>query len=225
VNRPYESRPSPIEGNGCFATRAIAAGSVVDRFEGELVRLEDLHRIEAEGKYHSSLAIGEGRHLLLNVVDPAASPVALDVGSGVGGFNHSCDSNLWMLGSTPASKFGASGGAGKVEAAAVTVVARRDIAVGDELTLDEALISDDPSFRMGPCRCGASVCRGTVTGSDWRLPDVQQRYAGHFSPFLNERIERLRAELSSPSDPLALRREGEAVLSRGEGETFRGPTP
>jgi SET domain-containing protein len=172
VNRPNESRASAIEGNGCFATRFIAAGTVVERFKGQEVTLSDLHQIEAEGKYHSSLAIGEGRHLLLNVIDPAGSPVALDVGSGVGGFNHSCDSNLWLR--DP-----------------VTVVARRDIAAGDELTLDDALASDDPSFVMGPCRCGAPVCRGRVTGADWRLPEVQERYAGHFSPFLNERIARL----------------------------------
>lgn len=165
----YETMPSPIEGNGCFATAFIPAGTLVERFEGKEVTLQDLHRIEAEGKYHSSLAIGEGRHLLLNVIDPRQSAVKLEVGSGVGGFNHSCDSNLWMR-----DEF--------------TVVSRRDIAAGEELTLDEALISDDPDFTMGPCRCGAGVCRGTVTGADWRLPKVQQRYAGHFSPFLNARI-------------------------------------
>jgi SET domain-containing protein len=170
----YETRPSAIEGNGCFATQFIAAGTEVERFEGEEVALADLHRIEAQGKYHSSLAIGEGRHLLINVIDPREAEQPLDVGSGVGGFNHSCDSNLWMLDE-------------------VTVIARRDIAAGEELTLDDALASDDPSFRLGPCRCGTPACRGTITGADWRLPEVQARYEGHFSPFLNERISRLSA--------------------------------
>ena len=169
--RPYEVRPSAIEGNGCFATGLIAAGTVVERFEGKPVTLADLHRIEAEGKYHSSLAIGEGRHLLLSVIDPRESAINLAVGSGVGGFNHSCDSNLWMQDE-------------------LTVAARRDIPAGEELTLDEALISDDPGWTMA-CRCGASVCRGTVTGADWRMAEVQGRYAGHFSPFLNKRIAQL----------------------------------
>lgn len=31
---------------------------------------------------------------------------------------------------------------------------------------------------------------GSRKGDDWRLPEVQQRYAGHFSPFINERIRR-----------------------------------
>jgi hypothetical protein len=80
---------------------------------------------------------------------------------------------------------------------AVTVVARRDIAAGEELTLDDALASDDPTFSMGPCRCGAADCRVTITGADWRLPGVQARYAGHLSPFLNERIR----DTGSPSLP------------------------
>ena len=29
---------------------------------------------------------------------------------------------------------------------------------------------------------------------DWRLPDVQQRYEGHFAPFLNRRVERQREQ-------------------------------
>ena len=82
--------------------------------------------------------------------------------------NHSCDSNLWL-------------------ADAITAVARRRIGIGEEVTLDYALLSDDSTWRM-PCRCGAESCRGVITADDWRREEVQQRYAGHFSPFLNLRI-------------------------------------
>ncbi len=37
-----------------------------------------------------------------------------------------------------------------------------------------------------PCRCGSPICRGIITGNDWQLQEVQERYQGHFSPFLNE---------------------------------------
>ena len=30
-----------------------------------------------------------------------------------------------------------------------------------------------------------------VTGNDWRLLELQERYAGHFSPFINARIAKL----------------------------------
>jgi len=83
--------------------------------------------------------------------------------------NHSCDGNTWMLD-------------------AVTLVARRDINAEEELTMDYVLVSGaDPAWSM-PCSCRSTLCRGAVTGSDWRLPELQERYRGHFSPFLNARI-------------------------------------
>lgn len=72
-----------------------------------------------------------------------------------------------------------------------TVSARRDIAAGEELTLDYAMFTVTPEWRM-PCQCGAGSCRGIVTGIDWQLPELQQRYAGHFSPFINIRIDKQR---------------------------------
>lgn len=83
--------------------------------------------------------------------------------------NHSCDSNLWMRDE-------------------VTLAARRDIGPGEELTIDYALLTGPAEWRMEPCACGSSACRLSVTGEDWRLLDVQRRYAGHFSPFIQRRI-------------------------------------
>jgi uncharacterized protein len=88
--------------------------------------------------------------------------------------NHSCDPNLWMDG-------------------AVTESARQDIAAGEELTVDYALHSDDPNWRM-KCVCGCTLCRGIITGSDWKRQDLQERYAGHFSPHLSARFASLAQE-------------------------------
>jgi hypothetical protein len=43
----------------------------------------------------------------------------------------------------------------------------------------------DPGFTMD-CACGAptSLCRGTVTGDDWRLPELRERYGAHWVPVL-----------------------------------------
>jgi uncharacterized protein len=38
------------------------------------------------------------------------------------------------------------------------------------------------------CHCASTLCRGVVTANDWQLPVLQERYAGHFSPFINARI-------------------------------------
>jgi hypothetical protein len=73
----------------------------------------------------------------------------------------------------------------------VTVVARREIAAGEELTQDYSLYTTNRAWTIQPCRCGSPLCRQVVTGADWQRADVQERYRDHFSPFINERIRRL----------------------------------
>lgn len=87
--------------------------------------------------------------------------------------NHSCDPNLWMLD-------------------AFTLAARRQLETDVELLADYALWEADEAFSSPwVCRCGTPECRGRVTGADWRSPELQERYAGHFSPLLNKRIRAL----------------------------------
>ncbi len=94
-----------------------------------------------------------------------------DRGDDIGYYiNHSCNANLWMQD-------------------AFTLVARIDIAEGQEITVDYALFEADEDFTSAwECNCGSSVCRKRVTGKDWRLMEVQKRYANHFSPLINKRI-------------------------------------
>jgi hypothetical protein len=96
----------------------------------------------------------------LHLVQPDDDPTAKG--------NHSCDPNLWL-------------------ADAVTIVARRSISEGDEATIDYALVTVDPAWRM-PCNCGSALCRRVVAGDDWRLPVLRERYVGHWSPFIERRI-------------------------------------
>lgn len=73
----------------------------------------------------------------------------------------------------------------------VTLVSMRDIAVGEGPTIDYALFLGHPEFEM-TCHCTAPVCRGRITGSDWRRDDLQQRYRGWFAWWLQRRIDELR---------------------------------
>ena len=86
--------------------------------------------------------------------------------------NHACDPNLWM-------------------ADELTLVARRFIPADQEATVDYALMTVDEGWTM-ECNCPAEDCRGVVSASDWRRPDLQRRYSGHFSPFIERRIDSLR---------------------------------
>lgn len=70
------------------------------------------------------------------------------------------------------------------------IVADRDIAVGEALTYDRATTMGDDADEF-ECHCGSAACRGTVTGRDWMLPELQLRYRGRFSPYLAARISAL----------------------------------
>lgn len=92
----------------------------------------------------------------------------LEEGDPVSRGNHSCDSDRWL-------------------ADPLTATARRPIRPDEELTIDYALVTVDDQLSM-PCRCRAVACRGVVRGSDWRLPELQGRYRGHFSSFIGTLI-------------------------------------
>jgi hypothetical protein len=75
----------------------------------------------------------------------------------------------------------------------VTLVARRDIEAGEELTVDYALFEGDESWVADwKCQCASEWCRKEITGKDWRLLELQERYRNHFSPWINRRIEAMR---------------------------------
>ena len=82
--------------------------------------------------------------------------------------NHSCEPNVGMGGN-------------------VLLVSMRDIAAGEELTIDYALFLGDPAFAM-ECRCGTAACRGVVTGTDWMRTDLQEHYRSWFSWWLQQEI-------------------------------------
>ena len=83
--------------------------------------------------------------------------------------NHSCDPNVGFRGQ-------------------VVYVAMRDIAAGEELCHDYSMErSDDYSL---DCHCGSPLCRGKVTGQDWKLPELQQRYGDYFSIYIRNKFQR-----------------------------------
>lgn len=61
-------------------------------------------------------------------------------------------------------------------------VAWRDIRAGEEVTSDYSAGESSPNWVLEPCACGSALCRGRATGNDWKLPALQQRYRGYFSP-------------------------------------------
>lgn len=89
---------------------------------------------------------------------------------------------------------------------AIQLVAMRDIEESAELTFDYAM-SDTSNYDEFVCSCSTVNCRGAVSGDDWRLNDVRQRYAGFFSPYVQRLIS------SSDNSRLLTKHDAERLLS------------
>lgn len=154
-----EVRASPIHGRGLFARSPIAAG--------EIVAVKGGHVLTHAGWAALEPTLGAAEIQIAE--DLFIAPVRDDHRDGSMLYtNHSCDPNLAIQGQ-------------------IVLVAMRDIAPGEELTIDWAT-TDDGDHRM-TCHCGSPRCRGTVTGKDWMKPELQARYRGWFCWFLQRKIE------------------------------------
>lgn len=151
-------KKSVIKGNGLFAVKLIKKGELIGIKGGHIIDWRTL-------KKHEKL-IGDSylqiddRFVLAPLNKSEVSKVMMF-------FNHSCETNVGVRGE-------------------ITFVAMRDIEAGEELTIDYAMIDDD-DYQM-KCNCRARGCRHMVTGKDWKRRDLQAKYKGYFSAFIQEKI-------------------------------------
>jgi hypothetical protein len=167
VHPVLEIRASSIEGRGLFATAPIAANTVVARLGGRLVTRAELLELFAAAERDPARP-----YIDTISVEPGVDLV-LPPNQPIHFCNHGCDPNVWQAG-------------------AFTLTARRAIGAGDELTMDYGTQSDG-DFEM-TCNCGSPLCRGEITGTDWRKRELQARYGEHWVPVLRERIRTQRTE-------------------------------
>lgn len=71
----------------------------------------------------------------------------------------------------------------------IALAALRRIEPGEEVTFDYGT-TDSSDFLGFECSCAKSPCRGQVAADDWRRADVQAMNCGHFSPYLQRRIDK-----------------------------------
>jgi hypothetical protein len=89
-------------------------------------------------------------------------------------FNHSCNPNSGFKGQ-------------------IFLVAMRDIKKEEEITFDYAMVvsksaGSDVVFEI-ECQCGSKNCRRRITESDWMQPELQKKYRGYFSHYIQEKID------------------------------------
>ena len=98
--------------------------------------------------------------------------------------NHSCEPNVGILGN-------------------ILLVAMADIAIDEEICFDYAMC-DAADYDEFICACNATGCRKVVTSADWQRPELQARYRGWMSSYLQRRIDALNAtSTSATSTPAA----------------------
>jgi hypothetical protein len=85
--------------------------------------------------------------------------------------NHSCEGNAGFLND-------------------VNLVAIRDIKQGEMITYDYALSECSTVYwEKCRCECGSRNCRSWISGDDYKLPEVQDRYKGYFLSRVQFRID------------------------------------
>lgn len=154
-----EVRASPIHGRGLFATADIVKDEIVVVKGGHIIDSKFLREQVTPTIGPVEIQIDD---------DLFIAPVAADEREASMLYsNHSCDANLGIRGE-------------------ITFVAMRNIKAGEELTHDWCTTDDNNESQK--CSCGAPNCRGTVTGKDWKRPELQKKYAGYFSAYLQKKI-------------------------------------
>ncbi|WP_321504188.1 SET domain-containing protein [uncultured Methanoregula sp.] len=165
LNPLLEKKCSGTEGCGIFAKADIRKGERLAIFGGKIMLIDEMYEIPA-AMQRFTMQIEERF-----VLGPASAvPEDTDF------FNHSCDPNCGFSGQ-------------------VFLVAMRDINAGEEITFDYGMtvsesVGSDMVFKMD-CRCGSPRCRKTITEDDWKIPELQNRYKGYFSQYIQEKIERM----------------------------------
>jgi uncharacterized protein len=144
TKRAFEVRRSRIQGKGVFATRKIAAGTMIVEYRGERISDEEGDRrypFEEDERHHT---------FLFRLEDGSVIDAAGRRGNAAKYINHSCDPNCEAV----------------EEDGRIFIYALRDIRRGEELLYDYHYILDEPhnaaNKKLYPCHCGADACRGTI---------------------------------------------------------------
>jgi hypothetical protein len=182
-------RTTGVHGHCWFASSSFVAGEAIWWARSPDAPHTDIHLTYEEinllpsdvrSKW-LSLAYQVGSNLMCGF-DPSREPLYDELIEDY--VNHSCDGNAWYEG-------------------ADLLVAMRDIAEGEEIYYDYALTENHPSFAFPQCMCGKAICRGRISGDDWRREDLQKKYGQHFLPHVLESIKQQHAAAAATTEVAA----------------------
>lgn len=157
-NPKVQVQKSQSHGVGNIALEPISKGEIIWVRVGHIVDKETAFKSVEDFGYYI-LQITEG-HYLAPLSEQDVKEMSMYN-------NHSCEPNVGVMGQ-------------------ICFVAMRDIAMGEELLIDYGMVVSH-EFEM-QCHCGSALCRNVITGDDWQLPELQERYRGFFSSYLEQKM-------------------------------------
>jgi SET domain-containing protein len=148
------TRRSAIHGRGVYARRAIPDGTRIIEYTGERITKAEAARREAQRLARRQRRENDSVYIFeLNARYDLDGRTRGNIARRI---NHSCAPNCRVA----------------VERGRIWIVARRDIAPGEEIAFDYGFKFSE--WRLHACRCGAARCVGFIVAQDqrWRLRRV-----------------------------------------------------
>ena len=137
--KPYVMKGNSIAGYGIYASRDIQKGEIIFKGEGKAQRIITKRFVEKnwndDEKLHFRRYAYPVSEELFILWDDDPSEWAPQ--------NHSCEPNTFFDG--------------------LNEIAKRNISIGEELTLDYAQFLDE-NMEPFECKCGSPLCRGEISG-------------------------------------------------------------
>lgn len=175
MNPKLELRAGGIAGNGIFAREEISKDERLVVFGGRIMTLDEERALPSSIKDYAHQIDDD---LVIGICSETDIQPADNI-------NHSCDPNAGFKGQ-------------------ITLVSMRTISSGEEVTFDYAMtlsdVNGDCHAEGLRCLCRSAHCRQYIRGSDWRIKQLQTRYAGFFQPYLAEKI--MAIPVSKPLSPV-----------------------
>jgi SET domain-containing protein len=163
IDKRVEMQESSTQGQGLYAVAPIYEGETVVVWGGGVIVPNNEYELGfTKGLYQpeSGIHYDEDHMWTQLATEPDFEDAAI---------NHSCEPNLWFENGWP-------------------LVARRDIATGEEITFDYATGETWPMHSR--CCCGAKNCREYITGEEWKDAEYVKRYKNHFNPYIQGLIDK-----------------------------------
>lgn len=166
ISPKVEVRDAGTKGIGTFAKEKINRGEIVIVQAGKMI---------TDADFDNPLYTPYAYHCFQVEKDIYICPVELERKKfdGVFNVNHSCEPSCGFKGQ-------------------ITLVSMREILSGEEITYDYAM-TDMGSKELGwedmTCLCGSKNCRSKISGEDWKIPELQEKYRGFFSRYIQDVID------------------------------------